>query len=93
MTGHPITTHLGPMLLEGYAEVVDYHVVKTGDKEFLVTFIIDIHMPEPLGGFRRERAWKISGTNSRGQLYRFVDKAINKFNNGDDAEWLNYESP
>jgi hypothetical protein len=88
MAGKEIEVQLGPMLLTGYAEAVDYHVAKTGIDEFTVNIIVDFHMPEPIGALRRCFPFVVIGLETREALGAFVDEAIEKYNAGEDAERL-----
>ena len=57
-----------------YGEIQDY-VVRKSDKpkSYIVTFILDIHMPEPFGGFRRDLEREFIDVPNLKLLKEFLD--------------------
>ena len=51
-----------------------------GDKpnSYVVTFIIDIHMPEPFGGFRREFEKEFKEVPNSKLLIEFIDTILSE---------------
>ena len=46
-------------VIEGYGDIVDFHIGETPcPTTFVVTFIVDMHFPEPIGGQRRNSVYK-----------------------------------
>ena len=91
MKGYQVNIKFAGRPMEGYAEIVDYHVAKTGKDKFIVTAVVDIHMPEPVGGYRRNCSHEITGFTKRSELEEYVNGVIAKFNSGRGFEWQNSE--
>lgn len=59
--------------LHGHADIVDYQIRRTNiSGTYLVIFIVDLHLPHPLGAARREFPFMFSNVSSSKVLDKYL---------------------
>ena len=63
----------GNQSVDGYVEIVDFHIHDTGmPGAYIVTFICDMHFPSPLGGRRVKLPYEFNNVSDVNVLEEFL---------------------